>query len=161
MKIHTVIKSTMVALFAAPLIAWSAPPIIASRFGTVSYAKNFELTLNAKLLDNPYTDEAFLPINNRLHDVREFDVILLSGNIIPNCLQYQLLILTPNNIDFTPVFGTCDIRAQITKEDDAVIIRMKTQLNGEKKLPVTFVFKDGHLTQKERIPFWSQGYIEK
>lgn len=161
MKIPTVIKSTLVALFAAPLIAWSAPPILASRFGTVSYSKNFELTLNARLLENPYADEAFLPVSNRLQEVRAFDVILLSGNIIPNCPQYQLLILSVDNIDFTPVFGTCDIRAQITKEDDAVIIRMKTQLNGEKKLPVTFVFKDGHLTQKERIPFWPQGYIEK
>ena len=60
MKIHTVIKLTLIALFAAPLIAWSDPPIITSRFGTVFYSKSFELTLNAKLLDNPYPGEAWL-----------------------------------------------------------------------------------------------------
>lgn len=140
--------------------AGAAMPAIPTPFGTVSVGPSFQLLFNGEPLANPHSEETFLPHESFARVAGNWNAILLSGNEIPNCLQFQWLLLSQSGAHWSPVFGTCDTKIQVSVSGDELTLAMRTQIEGKRRKPVTFVLKGSGFGQRERIPEWPQGYIK-
>lgn len=138
----------------------AASPEIPTPFGTVSVDANYQLQLNGEPLLNPHTEELFLPHETIAHVAGPWNAILLSGNESPNCLQFQWLMLSQQGVRWTPVFGTCDIKIKVSVVGDELSVAMRTQMEGKRRKPVTFVLKGNRFGQREQFPEWPEGYVK-
>lgn len=140
--------------------AHAASPAIHTPFGTVSVDGNSQLQLNGEPLSNPHSEEPFLPHEAFAHVAGPWNAILLSGNESPNCVQFQWLTLSQQDVRWTPVFGTCDIKIKVSVVGDELSVAMRTQMEGKRRKPVTFVLKGNSFGQREQFPEWPEGYVK-
>lgn len=137
----------------------AALPTIQTPFGSIAVDKGFQLQLNGLALSNPFTEEPFLPHETVAHVAGPWNAILLSGNQAPNCLQFQWLLLAQDRVSWTPVFGTCDTKIQVSVSGDELTLSMRTQVERKRRKPVTFVLKGEQFVQKEKFTDQPKGYI--
>lgn len=137
----------------------AAPLKASTLLGIVSHDPDGMLTVEGRPLQNPETDESFTLQSDTVYRLPEGDAVLLTGVITTNCPQYQWLLVTPKGFKFTAVFGTCDLYPQVYRQGQALIVAMRTQMEGMPQKIVTFELKNAKLRQVESISFWPQGFI--
>jgi len=135
-------KSLLIIAITVSSLAYASGISIQTRYGVLSNNyEDFKLKLNGNPLEIPDEDENYLINRNDIYATSTGDVILLSANTQPNCVQFRFLTLNNKGAKFTPVFGTCDYDAKISQNGDSIFVKMK---NGKKVS--TFTYFDGAVT---------------